>query len=143
MKVQQVSVFMANRAGRMAEIAKILGENNINIRALSIADTTDFGILRLIVSDVEKAENVLKDAGLTVSLTPVVAIEIPDHPGGLAHVLENLQNAGMNIEYLYAFVEKSGDKAVVVFRFDDIDAALRAIEKGGVHALSAEQIYTL
>jgi hypothetical protein len=143
MKVKQVSVFLENRTGRMADAARLLGENNINIRALSIADTADFGILRIIVSDYEKAEKAFKDAGFTVSLTDVVAIEVPDTPGGLAQILDRLQQADLAIEYLYAFVEKSADKAVVVFRFDNTEDALKKIETTGVTVLTAEQVYAL
>lgn len=143
MKVKQLSIFMENRAGRMAEIARQLGEARINIRALSLADTSDFGILRLIVSDVDKAMKVLKDSGHTVSLTEVVAVEVPDSPGGLASVLEPLRESGVNVEYMYAFVEKATDKAVVIFRFENADAAIKALGKSGISVLPAETVYKL
>lgn len=143
MKVRQISVFMENRAGRLAEIARLLGEAKINIRALSLADTSDFGILRLIVNDVQKALKVLKDSGHTVSLTDVVAVEVPDHPGGLASVLEPLCQADVNVEYMYAFVEKATDKAVVIFRFEDADAALKVLEKANISVLKADTVYSL
>lgn len=143
MKVKQLSIFMENRAGRMAEIARRLGEARINIRALSLADTSDFGILRLIVNDVDKAMTILKDSGHTVSLTEVVAVEVPDSPGGLASVLEPLRDAGVNVEYMYAFVEKATDKAVVIFRFEDIDAAIQTLAKARISVLSAETVYKL
>ncbi len=143
MKVKQVSVFLENRAGRMAEVARLLGNRNINIRALSIADTAGYGILRLIVNDVKKAECVLREAGFTVDLTDVIALEIPDRPGGLADVLDTLNQAGISIEYLYAFVEKSADKAVVVFRFEDTDAMLKIIHTLGITALTAEQVFAM
>ena len=143
MKVKQLSIFMENRAGRMAEIARQLGEARINIRALSLADTSDFGILRLIVSDVDKAMKILKDSGHTVSLTEVVAVEVPDSPGGLASVLEPLRDAGVNVEYMYAFVEKATDKAVVIFRFEDVDAAVKVLAKVKISVLPAETVYKL
>ncbi len=143
MKVQQISVFLENRAGRLAQIARLLGNARINIRALSIADTSDFGILRLIVNDVDKALAALRSNSYTVSLTDVVVIEVPDRPGGLADVLEALQKANVNVEYLYAFVEKTSDKAMVVFRFDDTEAALKIIGAIGVSVLSAEKVYAL
>jgi hypothetical protein len=143
MKVKQLSIFMENRAGRMAEIARQLGEARINIRALSLADTSDFGILRLIVNDVDKAMKILKDSGHTVSLTEVVAVEVPDSPGGLASVLEPLRDAGVNVEYMYAFVEKATDKAVVIFRFEDVDAAVKVLAKVKISVLPAEMVYKL
>ena len=143
MKVKQLSIFMENRAGRMAEIARQLGEARINIRALSLADTSDFGILRLIVSDVDKAMKILKDSGHTVSLTEVVAVEVPDSPGGQASVLEPLRDGSVNVEYMYAFVEKATDKAVVVFRFEDANAAIAALKKAGISILPAETVYSL
>ncbi len=143
MKVKQLSIFMENRAGRMAEIARQLGEARINIRALSLADTSDFGILRLIVNDVDKAMKILKDSGHTVSLTEVVAVEVPDSPGGLASVLEPLRAGGVNVEYMYAFVEKATDKAVVIFRFEDVDAAVKVLAKAKISVLPAETVYKL
>ena len=143
MKLKQLSIFMENRAGRLAEIARQLGDAKINIRALSLADTSDFGILRLIVSDVDRAMDVLKKAGHTVSLTDVIAVEVPDHPGGLASVLEPLRKSSVNVEYMYAFVEKATDKAVVIFRFEDTDAALKVLAKAGISVLKAETVYAL
>jgi len=143
MKVQQLSVFLENRSGRLAEVARLLGDAGVNIRALSLADTADFGILRLIVNDVERAVEVLRRAGQTVSLTDVVAVEVPDRPGGLAEILEPLQEQEVNVEYLYAFVEKSSDRAVVVLRFDDVQAALEVLKQAGITPLAAEKVYAL
>ena len=143
MKVKQLSIFMENRAGRLAEVVRLMGEAKINIRALSLADTSDFGILRLIVNDVEKAVKVLRDAGHTVSLTDVVAVEVPDTPGGLASVLDPLRGAGVNVEYMYAFVEKATDKAVVIFRFENADAALKVLSKAGISVLPSEMVSKL
>ncbi|HOW96157.1 MAG TPA: ACT domain-containing protein [Kiritimatiellia bacterium] len=143
MKVRQLSIFMENRAGRLAEIMQSLGDAGINIRALSLADTSDFGILRLIVSQVDKALEVLRKAGHTVSLTDVVAVEVPDHPGGLASVLTPLREAGVNVEYMYAFVEKATDKAVVIFRFEETEAALKVLAGARISVLPAETVYKL
>lgn len=143
MIVKQLSIFMENRAGRLAEVARILGNAGINIRALSLADTSDFGILRLIVNDVNKALKVLRDSHHTVSLTDVIAVEIPDKPGGLASVLEPLRDAGVNVEYMYAFVEKATDKAVVIFRFENLDAAVQTLKRAGISVLPAETVYKL
>ncbi|MBN1268698.1 MAG: ACT domain-containing protein [Kiritimatiellae bacterium] len=143
MKVKQISVFLENRAGRLAEICRLLGDAGVNIRALALADTSDFGILRLIVNDVTRAVEVLKKASDTVSLTDVIAVEVPDTPGGLADILETLSRAGMNVEYLYAFVEKKTDKAIVVFRFENLDGAVKVFQKSGISVLTAEQVYSL
>ena len=143
MQVEQISVFLENKTGRLAEVTRCLAMANVNIRALSLADTSDFGILRLIVNDVEKAVRVLRDAGHTVSLTDVVAVEVPDTPGGLASVLDPLRGAGVNVEYMYAFVEKATDKAVVIFRFENADAALKVLSKAGISVLPSEMVSKL
>src|SRR5512138_398556 len=127
MKVEQISVFLENKAGRLAQITRVLGEAGVNIRALSLADTSDFGILRLIVSDNEKAARVLKENGFTLNRTPVVAVEVPDRPGGLGKILEVLRQREQNVEYMYAFVEKAGDSAIIIFRFDQPDRAIEAL----------------
>lgn len=141
MKVKQISVFLENKSGRLAKVTKVLGEHDINIRALSIADTTDFGILRLIVNDPDKAATILKSEGFTVSSTEVIAVHIPDHPGGLSSVLQSLDELGVNIEYMYAFVGKANEDAVVVFRVESIDQAIPILQNGGVHLLKGEEVY--
>jgi hypothetical protein len=105
MKVEQISIFLENKPGALAEVTRILGDSGINIRALSLADTKDFGILRLIVNDNDRARQVLDQKGFTVRKTEVVAVEVPDRPGGLADILKSLADAGVNVEYLYAFVQ--------------------------------------
>jgi hypothetical protein len=142
-KVKQISVFLENKSGRLATITKVLGENGINIRALSIADTTDFGILRLIVSDPAQAGWILKGHDFTVSETEVIAVAVPDEPGGLARVLAALDSVGVNIEYMYAFVGKTHENAVVVFRVEDIDRAVDLLERSAVHLLEAKEVYSL
>ncbi|MCF8068428.1 MAG: ACT domain-containing protein [Desulfobacterales bacterium] len=143
MHVEQISVFLENTAGRLAEVTSILSENSINIRALSLADTSDFGVLRLIVDDIEKAETTLKNHGFTVGKNRVAAVEVEDRPGGLNDILQLLFEAGINVEYMYAFVRNSGDNAVMIFRFDQIDDALKLLEEKGVRAIGGSTLYTL
>ena len=143
MRVEQIAVFLENKSGRLAEITSILANSNINIRALSVADTADFGILRLIVDKVDEAKKVLKENGCTVGKTNVVAVEVPDKVGGLAGVLKTIENEGINVEYMYAFVNKSGENAVLIFRFDDMDKAMAALQRDNFTILSGEQVCAL
>lgn len=143
MLVEQIAVFLENKSGRLAEITAVLAKNGVNIRALSVADTADFGILRLIVDKVEVGKNVLKETGFTVGKTEVVAVEVEDKTGGLAKVLEIIRQASINVEYMYAFVNTSGENAVLIFRFDKMEAAIEALQKAGVMILSKEEIYSL
>lgn len=143
MRVQQIAVFLENKSGRLAEITATLAENDINIRALSVADTADFGILRLIVNDVEKAKRVLKANGFTVGVTNVIAVVVDDRSGGLASVLKSIEKADLNVEYMYAFVNKSGENAVLIFRFDEMDKAIAALVQDGFRLLSGEQVCAL
>jgi hypothetical protein len=142
-KVEQISIFLENKSGRLAEVTRLLGEGSVNIRALTLADTTDFGILRLIVNDKAQALKILKKAGFTVGMTEVVAVEVPDRPGGLSEILDSLGGEGINVEYMYAFVEKSGDDAVVIFRFDDPDKAIAILQRSGLRIMEAEKVYSL
>jgi hypothetical protein len=141
MKVEQISIFIENKSGRLAEVSRVLGESGVNIRALSLADTSDFGILRLIVNDREKAISVLKEKGFTVSKTEVVAVEVPDQPGGLASILQVLDKESINVEYMYAFVERCGDNAVIIFRFDEIEKAINALSVNCFNMLEGERLY--
>ncbi len=141
--VKQISVFLENKAGRLASVTKVLGDNRINIRALSIADTSDFGILRLIVNDPEKAYKVLKKAGYTVSETEVIAVEVPDTPGGLARVLDIMGEASINIEYLYAFIGKASEDALVIFKVEDPERAVEVFKANGVSVLDSSKVYSL
>ena len=143
MKVEQISIFLENKSGRLAEVATVLAGAGINIRALSLADTTDFGILRLIVNDTEKAKQVLKDNGFTVGKTEVIAVEVPDKPGGLANILTVMKDEGVNVEYMYAFVQRSGANAIIIFRFDELEKAIQALQKAGVSILKGEDVYAL
>lgn len=143
MKVQQISVFLENKSGRLATLTRTLANEKINIRALSIADTTDFGILRLIVDRPEEAYLSLKKAGFTVSETSVIAVEIPDQPGGLANIMDILAAARINIEYLYALPEKTTDKALVIFRVERLDDAIQILQANGIGVLRGEEVYGL
>jgi len=143
MKVEQISIFIENKSGRLAEITRILGDAGINIRALSLADTSDFGILRLIVDNVEKAKAVLKEKGFTVSKTEVVAVEVPDRPGGLSSLLQTLDANQINVEYMYAFVERCGGNAVIIFRFDETDKAIDTLKGSSFTILKGERLYSL
>lgn len=143
MKVEQISIFLENKAGRLAEVTSLLTGSGVNIRALSLADTADFGVLRMIVSDTEKAEKILKDNGFTVGKTHVVAVEVSDQPGGLHHILEILREKDVNVEYMYAFVQQSGDNAVMIFRFDDVDAAITQLSAKGLKVIPGSRLYTI
>lgn len=140
MKVEQISIFVENKSGRLAEVSDILAKNGINIRALSLADTADFGILRLIVDDIEKTKQLLMDNGFTVGRNEVVAVEVPDRPGGLARILAALQAGGINVEYMYAFVRKSEGDAVLIFRFDETEGAIDALRRAGVRVLTGDEV---
>jgi hypothetical protein len=143
MKVEQISIFVENKSGRLAEVTNLLAKNGINIRALSLADTADFGIFRLIVSDPEKAVSVLKENGFTISKNEVVPVVVPDRPGGLASILNVLQGKNINVEYMYAFVQKSEGNAILIFRFDETERAIETLNKAGVRVLSGEEVRTI
>ena len=138
MAIEQISVFIENETGGLADVVNVLARSAVDIRAMSIADQTDFGIVRLIVNDTDRACFALKDAGFTVRRTPVVAVLVPDRPGGLARTLDALR--GIAVEYMYAFVRKSGEQAVVVFRFDDVDRAVATLREAGATLLEAEDV---
>lgn len=142
-KVKQISVFLENKAGRLAEATRILGDNNINIRALSIADTADFGVLRMIVDQPDRAIQVLKDNGFTVAETDVIAVEVPDCPGGLADILEVLKDKGISVEYLYCFVDQERQAAVNIMRIEQTDEAISALQAAGVTLIKGEELYQL
>jgi hypothetical protein len=143
MLISQISVFIENESGKLYEIADILGKNRINIRALSLADTSDFGILRLILDDPAVGYDILKKHEFTVGKTDVIAVEVPDKPGGLASVLKVLQENFVNIEYMYAFVERSGECAVMIFRFDDTERAIEALQSNKIVMVTADTLYNL
>jgi hypothetical protein len=140
MKVEQISIFIENKSGRLAEVTGILGKAGVSIRALSLADTSDFGILRLIVDNPTKALEILRANSFTVNKTEVVGVEVPDQPGGLASILTVLDKNSINVEYMYAFVERSGGNAVIIFRFDNIDEAISVLERNGIRVLAGDRI---
>ena len=140
---KQLSVFLENKTGRLARVTRVLGEASINIRALSIADTSDFGILRLIVNDPPRAYSILKDAGFTVSETEVIAVRVQDTPGGLAAVLEQMSEANLSIEYMYAFLGTSENDALVIFKVEDIKKARVAFMEKGIQFLEEQELYQL
>jgi len=143
MQAQQISIFLENKAGRLSDVTKILSDSGVNIRALSLADTSDFGVLRLIVDNNAKAEEALRNGGFTVKTTPVVAALVNDRPGGLHGILELLTKAGINVEYMYAFVAQSGDNAVMIFRFNKTDDAMAVLSENGVEIIDGEKLYTM
>ena len=140
MAINQLSVFVENRAGSLFEITDILAEKSVDIRAISIADTQDFGILRLIVSDVEKAKDALKDNERIVSVTKVVGVAISDEPGSMSKVIGILDKNGINIEYMYAFITISKKYAYVVFRVEDNEKAEKILCENGVKLVTEEDI---
>jgi hypothetical protein len=135
MKIHQLSLFLENSPGKAMEPCRLLARAGVNIRTLTIADTQQFGILRLIVSDWEKGRELLSQAGYVVNETEVVAVEVDDRPGGLASLLETLAASGVNIEYMYAFTFGRENRAVMVFRFDRPDEAIEHLRASGVNVL--------
>ncbi len=140
MKIQQISLFAENKPGHVTAPLRLLAEAGINLRALSLADTQDFGVLRMIVADPERAARLLEENGFAVKLSDVLAVEVTDHPGGLAEVLEALDCSGINIEYMYAFPYLNQGKAVLVFRFDDPDAALDRLRSAHLNVLALPEL---
>lgn len=143
MKITQISVFLENKKGRLFDATMALGKASVDIKALTIAENEDFGVLRLIVNDPDKALKALKESGFVASLTDIVAVEVEDRPGGLAKVLSVLNESDLNVEYMYAFVEKSADKAILVFRFDNIDKAIDALAKSNIRVVGKKDIQGL
>jgi hypothetical protein len=142
MKIHQVSVFLENKPGQLRTACDVLAKAEISMVTLSLADTAQFGILRLIVQDWQKAKAVLEKAGCAVKITEVLAIEVADQPGGLSHILEIVDSAGLNIEYMYAFTEKRGDRAMLVFRFTNPDAALKILKAGGINLVNSVELFS-
>ncbi len=144
MSIKQISVFMENKPGTLEEMTEVLAKNNIDMRAISVAETEDFGIARLIVDDVYETTTVLKDAGFVNRLSDVLAVEIPDVPGGLNKVLKTLSAAQVNLEYMYAFLGgKEVNKAFLIMKVAHIDRAESTLELGGFHLVDQENIAEL
>ncbi len=141
MKLHQLSLFLENKPGQLIEPCRLLAREGINIRTLALADTERFGILRLIVSDWQRAADVLQQAGYVASATEVVAVEVSDRPGGLAAVLEAMENSPVNIEYMYAFTFGRSDRAVLIFRFDRPDEAITRLQAAGINVVDSVEVY--
>jgi len=141
MKIHQLSLFLENQPGQMIEPCRLLAGAGIDIRSLSLADTRQFGILRAIVSDWKAAAALLEGAGYVVNVTEVVAIEVEDRPGGLAELMTLFENSGINIEYMYAFPFGRRDRAVMIFRFDQPDAAIERLNGAGVNMVGSGDVY--
>lgn len=140
---EQISIFIENKEGRLAEVTAILRDARVNIRALSLADTTDFGVLRLIVNDNDKATAALRNQGFTVGKTSVLAVEVNDVPGGLNQVLDPLSEQDVNVEYMYAFANPQCKNAIMIFRFDDIEKAKIILAEQGIKVINKEEISNL
>ena len=143
MTIQQISTFVENKAGCLAEVTALLAENNIDLRALSLADTPEFGILRIIVSETDRAYDVLKKAGYVANITPVLAVEIADRPGGMASVLSVFARNNISLEYTYAFITRQADNACLILKVKEDEAAEALLEKEGVRSLSEQELNTL
>lgn len=142
MEIKQISIFVENRPGRLADITAILAESKIDIRALSIADTTDYGILRLIVNDPDAAVTALKAHGLTVSVTQVLGIGIPDIPGGFARAIRILSDGGINVEYAYAFLSPEEGNAYVIIRVEDNAQAAKVLQAAGIEVVRQSDVFS-
>ena len=141
MKVKQLSLFLENKPGALSRPIKLLAKARLNLLTLSLADTQHFGILRLVVRDWEKAQQLLQKAGFVVKVTDLVALEVPDRPGGLARLLEVLEKARVNLEYMYGFPLRQAAKAVLAFRFDDPDRGIAALQKQGMAPLRSVELF--
>ena len=141
--VKQLSVFLENTKGRLSQMTKVLQAADIDLLALSIADTTNFGILRAIVSDDDLAVKVLKEAGYTVNLNDVIAVAVPDHPGGLSDVLDILVKYDVSVEYLYSFVRKPKENALIIFKVDDVALSVKSLTENNVTLLSRDDLLKL
>ena len=139
--IKQISIFLENKPGRLANVCRIMAQEGLNIRALSIADATDFGVLRLIVDNPDLAEEKLKARGIIVSSTDVIGIKVPDRPGGLAEAMDLLGKENISVEYMYAFVGKSGDQAMVILRLDDNARGVEAVKKHSIELMTPEEVY--
>jgi len=143
MKITQISIFLENKEGRLAEVCSLMGQHKINIRALTISENKEFGILRIVVDKPEEAVTILKANNLVAQMTDIVAVEVDDAPGGLASILKLFSDHQLNVEYMYGFVEKRTDKALMVFRFDDPDKAVATLEEKGLNILGKDDIESL
>jgi hypothetical protein len=141
MKIHQLSLFLENQPGQVLGVCRILKEAGVDIRALTVADAQEFGILRLIVSDWQVAAKVLSESGNILRITEVLAVEVPDRPGGLTDLLELLDGSGINIEYIYTHTFGQGDRAVLICRFDDADRAIERLQSSSINIVAPVDIY--
>jgi hypothetical protein len=141
MKIHQLSLFLENKPGRVFEPCRLLADAGIDMRTLTLADTEHFGILRMIVSDWQQAKQLLEKAGFVVNVVEVVAVEVPDHPGGLAQILQVFQGTEVNIEYMYAFPSGLREQAVLIFRFDKPDSAIEGLRQAGIKVVGSLEVY--
>ncbi len=141
MKIKQLSIFLENKKGRMRNALDVLADAGFNIRALSIADTSDFGILRLIVPSPDEAREILERNNFVVKTGYVIAVEMPDQPGGLSTILGILNDSNINLDYLYAFVDEKEEKAIVLLHPDEIDASIEALKNGNATIIPSEDVY--
>jgi hypothetical protein len=140
MYITQISVFLENKKGRLAELTALMAHEGINIKALSLADTSDFGVLRIIVTIPAKCVEIVKKGGFIVRQTPVIAVEVEDRPGGMQRVLETLDRGGINVEYMYATNERTQHNAIVIFKIDDHQKALEVLKAAGIHTISSKTL---
>lgn len=140
MTIPQISVFLENKAGQLADITGILSENQVNMRAINIAETTDYGVLRLIVDDASRASSILLEQGFILTMTPVVGVAVPDTPGGLSRVLGVISDAGIDVEYMYSVFGQKDGQACMIFRVADSDGMTAVLEKSGISTISGEDL---
>ncbi|MDO4272992.1 MAG: ACT domain-containing protein [Eubacteriales bacterium] len=143
MTVKQISVFLENKPGRLAEFTDVLSQNGIDLRALSLAEAEDFGIVRIIVDDVYKTSTVLKEANYVFSITKVLAVAIPDEPGGLSKVIRVLGDSDVNVEYMYAFITRKKGLAYMIFRVEDNQKAVHVLQQSGIRPICQEELERL
>ncbi len=139
--IKQISIFVENQPGKLAELTRLIADANIDLRTLSLADTRDFGILRVIVNKPDEAEKLLKDNDWTYKTADVIGVKLPDRPGGVAEVLEVITAANVNVEYMYAFVNRIPGRADTVFRVDDIETTLKALRSNQIEILTPDEAY--
>jgi len=143
MKIIQLSIFLENKPGRLAAVTEVLNAANINIRALSLADTLDFGVLRLVVDDSAKAVKALKERKISVSETVVSAVQVPDRPGGLHQILEIIEKENINLEYMYSYMSRKKDDAIMILQFEDLENAERLLGTNGINVLKLQELHAL
>jgi len=143
MKITQISVFLENKKGRLYDVCSLFGQHGINIRALTIAESEGFGVLRTVVDKPQEAMKALKDCGMVANLTDIVAVEVDDRPGGLANLLKTFSNNGINVEYMYGFVEKASDNALMVFRVEEPEKAVGVLKKNKIRVVGQADIQNL